>query len=40
MVECLARIRDDCERKIAPACQRLHLVLEDIAGSVNMLVAS
>jgi anaphase-promoting complex subunit 4 len=32
VVDALVRLRDFSEKRVAPACQRLHLVLEEIQG--------
>ena len=32
MCEALLRLRDLSEKRVAPACQRLHLVLQDMQG--------
>ena len=32
VTEALIKIRDDSEKRIAPACQRLHLILEEVRG--------
>ncbi len=32
MCEALIRLRDLSEKRAAPACQRLHLVLQDMQG--------
>ncbi|KAG6879286.1 hypothetical protein C0992_003890 [Termitomyces sp. T32_za158] len=43
MTEALVKLRDHSEKRITPACQRLHLVLEEIQGwaqlSVNLHLA-
>jgi anaphase-promoting complex subunit 4 len=30
--DAIVKIRDDCERRLSPACQRLYLILEDLYG--------
>lgn len=32
MTEALVKLRDYSEKRVAPACQRLHLVLEELRG--------
>lgn len=32
MVESLIKLRDYAEKRVAPACQRVHLLLEEVAG--------
>ncbi|KAG6899924.1 hypothetical protein C0993_005314 [Termitomyces sp. T159_Od127] len=38
MTEALAKLRDYSEKRITPACQRLHLVLEEIQGWAQLSV--
>lgn len=38
MTETLTKLRDFSEKRIAPACQRLHLVLEELHGWSQMYV--
>ena len=32
LTEALVQLRDFSEKRLAPACQRLHLVLEELQG--------
>lgn len=32
MIESLVMLRDYSEKRVAPACQRLHLLLEEVYG--------
>lgn len=32
MTDALVRIRDLAEKRVAPACQRLHLLLQEVQG--------
>jgi hypothetical protein len=36
--EAVVKMRDDCERRLSPACQRLHLILQDFYGFSKMWV--
>ena len=38
MVEALIKLRDYSEKRVAPACQRLHIVLEEIHGWSQLYV--
>jgi anaphase-promoting complex subunit 4 len=40
MTETLTKLRDFSEKRIAPACQRLHLVLEELHGWSQLYVCN
>jgi anaphase-promoting complex subunit 4 len=40
VVEAICKFRDDAERHITPACQRIHLILEDVYGIASMYVVA